>query len=144
MELADPLVSHGLCLYRQYPGTNLRSVVHGGRPRYFGRYGQHVGSIFSDSHAERPGSADGCVFRPRVVRVAELCRRIVVERTGNEGHCFIGAKGVRLIDVKVTVGSYNDPAFHPGAGLFPENPVTTDGGCLLHMYRMGTGSFSTT
>ena len=72
----------------------------------------------------------------------KLCERIVVERMDDWGHCFIERKGVRLIDVEVKIGEYNDPAFHqPQEACAPGNPVTTDGACLLHKYRI-TDRFS--
>lgn len=108
------------------------------------RYGQYVGVYFLGLMLSGPGALMGAFSGRELSGLPKkLCERIVVERTGNEGHCFIERGGIRLIDVKVTVGSYNDPAFHQEQeGCSPENPVTTGGGCLLHMYRMGAGGFS--
>ena len=73
----------------------------------------------------------------------KLCERIVVERTGDEGHCFIERGGVRLIDVKLTIGAYNEPSLHQEQeGSTPEKPVTTGGGCLLHKFDMSASGIT--
>lgn len=73
----------------------------------------------------------------------KLCDRIVVERTGDSGHCFIERKGVRLLDIGVKIGQYNDPGFaQPQEGCTREQPIVTPGGCLLHKYRMNAQGFA--
>jgi len=108
------------------------------------RYEQYVGVYFLGLMLSGPGAMMGAFSgRESSGLPKKLCDRIVVERTGAEGRCFIERKGVRLIDVKVTIGAYNDPSFHQEQeGCSPDSPVTTSGGCLLHMYRMGASGFT--
>ncbi len=61
---------------------------------------------------------------------------ISVERSGSSGHCFIQRGGVKLIDVSLEMGQYNDKSFsQPQEGCSREKPIVTEGGCLLHKYR---------
>lgn len=48
--------------------------------------------------------------------------RISVERSENSGHCFIERGGVRLLDVHLDIGKYNDKTFSmPQEGCSKEN-----------------------
>ena len=107
------------------------------------RYGDKVGVYFMGLQLSGPGALMGAFSgREGSGLPKKLCERIVVERMDDWGHCFIERKGVRLIDVEVKIGEYNDPAFHqPQEACAPGNPVTTDGACLLHRYRI-TDRFS--
>lgn len=103
------------------------------------RYGEYVGVYFLGLMLSGPGAQMGAFSgRESSGLPKKLCDRIVVERVGDEGHCFIERGGVRLLDVRTTTGAYNDASFHTDQeGCSPDNPVATGGGCLLHKYSMG-------
>lgn len=68
----------------------------------------------------------------------KLCERIVIERTDEYGHCSIERHGVKLIDVELEMGRYNDPSFRQEQENCQATPggVVLDGGCLLHRYQL--------
>ncbi len=73
----------------------------------------------------------------------KLCERIVVERQDDWGRCFIQRNGVRLIDVTLRMGRYNEPGFvQEQEGSTRDKPVTTYGNCLLHRYQLSGEGFS--
>lgn len=102
------------------------------------RYGQYTGVYFLGLMLSGPGAMMGAFSgRESSGLPKKLCERIVVERTGDEGRCFIERGGVRLIDIKLAIGAYNNQAMHhEQEGCSQENPVTTGGGCLLHKFEM--------
>lgn len=88
-----------------------------------------------------PGALMGmCSGREGSGLPKKLCERIHVERFGDTGHCFIERDGVRLIDVELNIGAYNDPMMRQYCGAqeasTPEHPVDTEGGCLLFRYTL--------
>jgi acetoacetate decarboxylase len=109
------------------------------------RYGEKVGLYFLNLQLSGPGALMGAYSgRESSGLPKKLCEKIVVERLDDHAHCFIERKGIRLIDVELIIGNYNDPAFsQPQDACVPgQEPVTTGGGCLLHMYRMGQRGFT--
>ena len=68
------------------------------------------------------------------------CERIYVERLDDWGHCFIERKGVRLVDIEVEMGAYNDPfmnqmlAGREAASV--NNPIINNGGCMQFRYQL--------
>lgn len=104
------------------------------------KYGKYTGVYFFNLQLSGPGALMGAFTgREGSGLPKKLCDRIVVERTDEYGHCFIERDGVRLVEVELEIGKYNDPAFQQEqencqakAGGF-----TTGGGCLLHRYRLG-------
>ncbi len=102
------------------------------------RHEQYVGVYFIGLMLSGPGALMGAFSgRETAGLPKKLCERIVVERTGDEGHCFIERGGVRLLDVRTKIGAYNDPSFHTEQeGCSPDSPVDTDGACLLHKYSV--------
>lgn len=93
-----------------------------------------------------PGALMGmCSGREGSGLPKKLCERIRVERLGDRGRCFIERGGVRLVDVELEMGRYNDPAMGQLAAAQEhcsrENPITTEGGCLLFRYRLGGAGF---
>jgi acetoacetate decarboxylase len=108
------------------------------------RLGDQVGLYFLGLQLSGPGALMGAFSgREGSGLPKQLCDRIVVHRTGNKGHCVIERKGVRLIDIELDIGQYNDPSFsQPQEGCSRENPIITEGGCLLHKYRMSSNGFS--
>ena len=109
------------------------------------KYGDTAGLYFLGLQLSGPGALMGAFSgRESAGLPKKLCEKIVVYRMDDYAHCYIERKGVRLIDVELTIGRYNDPGFNlPQDACIPgQEPVTTDGGCLLHKYRIGTNSFT--
>ncbi len=93
-----------------------------------------------------PGALMGmCSGREGSGLPKKLCERIRVERLGNTGHCIIERGGVRLVDVAIEVGAYNDDVMAQVTGALepstPQAPIVADGGCLLFRYRLGETGF---
>lgn len=107
------------------------------------RHGDYSGVHFLGLMLSGPGALMGmCTGRESSGLPKKLCERIRVERLGNKGHCFIERDGVRLIDVALTMGEYNDPFMKQLSsaqeGCTPDSPITTDGGCILFRYTMAS------
>lgn len=89
-----------------------------------------------------PGALMGmCSGREGSGLPKKLADRIHVERLGDTGHCFIERDGVRLVDVELKMGQYNDPtamAQFTAAqeGCTREKPLVSDGSCLLFRYAL--------
>ncbi len=103
------------------------------------KYGGKTGVYFFNLQLSGPGALMGAFTgREGSGLPKKLCERIVVERTDEYGHCYIERNGIRLVDVKLEIGAYNQPDFHQEQ----ENAqavvggVLTGGGCLLHKYHM--------
>ena len=93
-----------------------------------------------------PGALMGlCLGREGSGLPKKLCESIRVERLGGRGHCWIERGGIRLIDVELEMGSYNDPIMDqlaaPQTGSSRDNPVTSDGACLLFRSQIRDGAF---
>ena len=93
-----------------------------------------------------PGALMGmCSGREGSGLPKKLCERIHVERFDDRGHCWIERNGVRLLDVKLKMGSANEAMMEQytsdKAGCSRENPATTGGGCLLFRYQLRGGAF---
>ena len=106
------------------------------------KYGDKTGVYFFNLQLSGPGALMGAFTgREGSGLPKKLCERIVVERNGNYGHCYIERKGVRLVDVELEMGSYNRPELSLGledCAAFPGGKIS-GGGCLLHRYRMANG-----
>ena len=106
------------------------------------KYGDKVGVYFFNLQLSGPGALMGAFTgREGSGLPKKLCERIVVERNGDYGHCFIERKGVRLVDVELEIGQYNNPALSMGTENCNNVPggMIAEGGCLLHRYRMDGG-----
>ena len=106
------------------------------------KYGDKTGVYFFNLQLSGPGALMGAFTgREGSGLPKKLCERIVVERIGNAGHCCIERKGVRLVDVELEMGRYNNPAFSSEAEKCNNVPggILSDGGCILHRYRMDDG-----
>lgn len=107
------------------------------------RYGDKTGVYFFSLQLSGPGALMGAFTgREGSGLPKKLCDRIVVERTDEYGHCFIERHGVRLVDVELEIGRYNDPDFHQEQENCQAQPggMLTGGGCLLHRYRLDNES----
>jgi len=105
------------------------------------KYGDKVGVYFFSLMLSGPGALMGAFTgREGSGLPKKLCERIVVERTGDYGRCYIERKGVRLVDVEFEIGSYNEPSMSIGFENCADivgGYLSEDGGCLLHKYRFG-------
>lgn len=108
------------------------------------KLGDKTGVYFLGLQLSGPGALMGAFSgRESSGLPKKLCDRIVVDRTGDTGRCIIERKGVRLLDIGIKIGQYNDPSFsQPQEGCTREQPIVTEGGCLLHKYRIGAQGFS--
>jgi len=105
------------------------------------KYGGKTGVYFFNLLLSGPGALMGAYTgREGSGLPKKLCERIVVERTGDYGHCFMERNGVRLVDVELEIGSYNQPELKMGmenCGEIDGGFLSEGGGCLLHRYRIG-------
>ncbi|NLC97255.1 MAG: acetoacetate decarboxylase family protein [Erysipelotrichaceae bacterium] len=108
------------------------------------RYGQTEGLYFLGLQLSGPGALMGAFSgREGSGLPKKLCECIVVEREGDWGHCLIKRKGVTLVDVKLHMGNYNDTSLSLAQeGCTRENPIVTEGGCLLYKCQMESVGFS--
>lgn len=109
-------------------------------------YNGTAGLHFLGLQLSGPGALMGmCSGREGSGLPKKMCERIRVERQGDNGRCFIERGGVRLVDVELKMGAYNDPCMKQitGAqeGSSRENPIVTEGGCLLFRHRLGSAGF---
>jgi acetoacetate decarboxylase len=104
------------------------------------RYEEKVGVYFFNLQLSGPGALMGAFTgREGSGLPKKLCERIVVERTDEYGHCYIERKGVRLVDVELEMGHYNESSVKFGTENCHETAegmVLEGGGCLLHKYRL--------
>ncbi len=144
LELVDPLapVYYGYIVNIREP-TFAPWYMEGG-VGLMARYGETTGLYFLGLQLSGPGALMGAFTgRESSGLPKKLCERIVVERQGDWGHCFIERGGVRLVDVTLRMGRYNDPTFRTEQeGATPDRPITTGGGCLLHKYKIGVDDFT--
>lgn len=101
------------------------------------KYGDLTGVYFLGLQLSGPGAMSGAFLgREASGLPKKLCEKIVVERKGDEGHCYIERGGIRLIDVALKMGAYNTEGFsQPQEGCSPGQPVSTNGGCFLHQFN---------
>ncbi|MDD4507723.1 MAG: acetoacetate decarboxylase family protein [Eubacteriaceae bacterium] len=74
----------------------------------------------------------------------KLADAIHVSRIGDTGHCTIDRGGTRLLDVRLTLGQYNDPSMKTFAGekeaATRENPIVDEGGgCFNFTFDFNDG-----
>ena len=76
------------------------------------KLGDKTGIYFLGLQLSGPGALMGAFTgRESSGLPKKLCDRIAVNRTGNKGRCLIERKGVRLLDIELEIGQYNDPDF---------------------------------
>ncbi len=101
------------------------------------RYGATEGVTILNLQLSGPG-APMAMFSGREISglPKKLCERIVVERTDDYARAIIEAKGRRILDVEVELGTYNDPR---AAQLYSDNRPghRVRGSCLLFQYEVG-------
>ena len=102
------------------------------------RYGSKVGLYYFNLQLAGPHALMAMLTgRESSGLPKKLCDKILVERTGNHAHGYIERGGVRLVEVEMEIGSYNNPEFTMGTEHASETPggITQDGSCLL--FRCG-------
>ena len=108
------------------------------------KYGDKIGVYFFSLMLSGPGALMGAFTgREGSGLPKKTCETIIVERTGNYGHCCIERLGVRLVDVELEIGNYNIPDLKlgmEGCADIPGGMLVEEGGCLLHKYRMDDGA----
>jgi len=106
------------------------------------KYGERAGCYFFNLQLSGP-SALMAAFTGRESSglPKKLCERILVERTDTYGRCLIERNGVRLVDIEIEIGQYNNPSYSVAQENCQNTPggMMTEGGCLLHRYRMDDG-----
>ncbi len=102
------------------------------------KYKELTGVYFLGLQLSGPGAMTGAFLgRESSGLPKKLCEKIVVERKDDQGHCYIERGGVRLIDVKLKMGAYNDKDLsQPQEGCSAEHPIETTGGCFLHKFNI--------
>jgi len=106
-------------------------------------YQEQIGMYFFNVQLSGPGALMGLfVGRESAGLPKKLCEGIVVERTDSYGHCSIDRGGVRLVDIELEIGRYNDPSYHVEVENCQETDggVVLGGGCLLHKYDVNAES----
>jgi acetoacetate decarboxylase len=103
------------------------------------KYKEKTGVYFFSLMLSGPGAQMGMVTgRESSGLPKKLSDRITVERTDEYGHCCVERGGVRLIDVELEIGQYNEPQHHfeqEGCQSI-EGGLLTEGGCFLHKYNL--------
>ena len=105
------------------------------------RYKEKTGVYFFNLQLSGPGALMGAFTgREGSGLPKKLCERIVVERCDEYGHCYIERNGVRLVDVALKMGAYNQPDFHQEQekAQTQAGGLLLEGGCLLHKYRLNS------
>ena len=104
------------------------------------KLGDREGLYLFNLQLTGPGALMGMVTgREGAGLPKKLADEIVVERIDDYAHCYIERGGVRLIDVQLDIGQYNNPDFLCGSEGCEdvEGGKVVEGGCLLHKYSMG-------
>jgi len=107
-------------------------------------YGDISGLYFLNLQLCGPGALMGAFSgREGSGLPKKICDKIVVERTGDYGHCYMERGGVRLVEVELEMGSYNVPDMRFGPEGANERPgeIIQSGGCFLHRYKMDAPTF---
>lgn len=105
------------------------------------RYKEKTGVYFFNLQLSGPGALMGAFTgREGSGLPKKLCERIVVERCDEYGHCYIERNGIRLVDVELKMGAYNQPDFHQEQekAQTQTGGLLLEGGCLLHKYRLNS------
>lgn len=105
------------------------------------RYKEKTGVYFFNLQLSGPGALMGAFTgREGSGLPKKLCERIVVERCDEYGHCYIERNGIRLVDVELKMGAYNQPDFHQKQekAQTQTDGLLLEGGCLLHKYRLNS------
>ena len=102
------------------------------------KYGELTGVYFLGLQLSGHGAMTGAFLgREASGLPKKLCEKIVVDRSDDMGHCYIERDGIRLIDVTLKMGAYNEEDFsQPQEGCSAEKPIETTGGCFLHKFNV--------
>lgn len=109
------------------------------------QYKEYEGLYFTGLMLTGPGAVMGmCCGRETSGLPKKLGGHIRVERLNDEAHILVERDGVRLVDIDMTMGEYNTELMRSmhlsQEGCSAENPITTDGSCLLFRFTLGNGN----
>ena len=103
------------------------------------RYKEHTGLYFCNLQLSGPGAQMGLLSGREMSGLPKkMCEKIVVERNDDIAHAVVEAKGRRIFEAEIEIGSYNEPMMEAGfAELIPG--ASADGYCFLFKYDIGSG-----
>jgi len=144
LELTDP-VNPMFCLYisNNREPTFSPWYLEGGIG-VMARYGDKVGLYYFNLQLSGPFALMGMLTgRESSGLPKKLCDQIVVERTDTYAHGYIERGGVRLVEVEMEIGSYNNPELLLGMEGASETPggITQDGSCLLFKFQWDSNGY---
>lgn len=102
--------------------------------------GETAGLYFFNLQLSGPGALMGAYTGRELSGLPKkTCDRILVERTDAYAHCTVERGGVKLAEVELEMGRYNQPSFHmeqENCQATPGGKFVEGGGCLLHRYHI--------
>jgi len=103
------------------------------------RFKEHTGLYFCNLQLSGPGAQMGLLSGREMSGLPKkMCEKIVVERNDDIAHAVVEAKGRRIFEAEIEIGSYNEPMMEAGfAELIPG--ASADGYCFLFKYDIGSG-----
>ena len=103
------------------------------------RYKEHTGLYFCNLQLSGPGAQMGLLSGREMSGLPKkMCEKIVVERNDDIAHVVVEAKGRRIFEAEIEIGSYNEPLMEAGfADLVPG--ASADGYCFLFKYDICSG-----
>ena len=103
------------------------------------RYKEHTGLYFCNLQLSGPGAQMGLLSGREMSGLPKkMCEKIVVERNDDIAHVVVEAKGRRIFDAEIEIGSYNEPMMEAGfTDLVPG--ASADGYCFLFKYDICSG-----
>ena len=95
------------------------------------RYKEHTGLYFCNLQLSGPGAQMGLLSGREMSGLPKkMCEKIVVERNDYIAYVVVEAKGRRIFEAEIEIGSYNEPLMEAGfADLVPG--ASADGYCFL-------------
>ena len=103
------------------------------------RFKEHTGLYFCNLQLSGPGAQMGLLSGREMSGLPKkMCEKIVVERNDDIAHVVVEAKGRRIFEAEIEIGSYNEPLMEAGfADLVPG--ASADGYCFLFKYDICSG-----
>lgn len=103
------------------------------------RFKEHTGIYFCNLQLSGPGAQMGLLSGREMSGLPKkMCEKIVVERNDDIAHVVVEAKGRRIFEAEIEIGSYNEPMMEAGfTDLVPG--ASADGYCFLFKYDICSG-----
>jgi len=103
------------------------------------RFKEHTGLYFCNLQLSGPGAQMGLLSGREMSGLPKkMCEKIVVERNDYIAHVVVEAKGRRIFEAEIEIGSYNEPMMEAGfTDLVPG--ASADGYCFLFKYDICSG-----